>query len=516
MRRFILPLLALLATAPSALPAQFAPLTIPRGRFAIELRTYSESWDHRFVGGEKQPAGTDFTRSPIGADFFPALASAEDVLAALSGTPGQILNLGSFSAIQISSQREFGIGLAIGVTSRLTVSGLVPIRRVRVQTITAFDGTDANAGINPTDPALGTPAGAGATISFFASFDAALVTLADRLASGTWDNDPATRAVAEATLADGQALRNGLYDVMVNAATRSPFLPTAGSLAGAALANRISALQTQFSGTLGIDGFTGQPAFATEALTSEGFNDFLTNPQGPVAGSILAPPFTALGDIELGAAYLLLDRPATTRWGQSLRVAANATVRLRTSQLANPDRFFDIGTGDRQPDVELGMTLDASRGRGALRLSGWYNLQLAGNQLRRIGPPSQPVQLANRSAALSKNPGDVIGITILPAYRFTPRFAFLGGVEWWRRGDDDYQYVEGQVPLDGIDPNLLAEESAASALTLRGGLAWSHPGDGGSPLDASVTWERVISAGGGRVPQSEIVRAMLRIYGRIW
>lgn len=516
MRRIFLPLLALMAIAPSALPAQYAPLTIPRGRFAIELRSYSESWDNRFLGGEKQPAGTDFTQTAIGADFFPALAGPEEVLAALSGTPGQILNLGNFSAIQISSQREFGIGLAVGVTSRLTVSGLVPIRRVRVQTITGFDGTDANAGINPTDPVLGTPAGAGATITFFANFDAALVTLADRLASGTWDGDPATRAVAEATLAEGQLLRDGLYDVMVNAATRSAFLPTAGSLAGAALTNRISALQNQFSAALGIDGFTGQPAFATDVMTSEEFTDFLTNPQGPVAGSVLAPPFTTLGDIELGAAYLLLDRAATTRWGRSLRLATHATVRLRTSQLDNPDRFFDIGTGDRQPDVEVGLTLDASRGRGALRVAGWYNLQLAGNQLRRIGPPSQPIQFANRTAALSRNPGDVIGVTILPAYRFTPRFAFIGGVEWWHRGEDAFKYVEGQVPLDGIDPALLAVESAASALTLRGGLTWSHPGEGGSPLDATVTWERVISAGGGRVPQSEIIRGMLRIYGRIW
>jgi hypothetical protein len=516
MRRILLPLLAVLATAPSTLPAQFAPLTIPRGRFALELRTYSESWDNRFLGGEKQPAGTDFTRTAIGADFFPALAGPEEVLAALSGTPGQILNLGNFSAIQISSQRQFGIGLAIGVTSRLTVSGLVPIRRVRVQTITDLDATAANAGINPADPALGSPAGAATTLTFFASFDAALVTLADRLAGGTWDNDPAARAVAEATLAEGQVLRDGLYDVMVNAATRSPFLPTAGSLAGAALTNRISALQQQFSTALGIDGFTGQPAFATDTMTNDGFNAFLSNPEGPVAGSVLAPPLTALGDVELGAAYLLLDRSASTPWGGSLRVAANATVRLRTSQLADPDRFFDLGTGDRQPDLEFGMTLDASRGRGALRVSGWYNHQFAGEQVRRIGPPSQPIQSVDRIATLRKKPGDVIGVAILPAYRFTPRFALVGGAEWWRRDADAYQYAEGAVSLDGVDPNLLAVESAASALTLRAGLAWSHPGESGSPLDATVTWERVIAAGGGRVPQSEIVRAMLRIYGRIW
>jgi hypothetical protein len=511
---------ALLAAASAALSlpatAQFPAPTVPRGQFAVEIRTWSEGWDQRFLAGGRQPAGTDFTRQGIGANWFPALRDADALLAELAGTTGPVLNLGSFSAIQMTTERELGLGAAVGLTSRLTVSALVPLRRVRVRTATTYNPDGANAGFNPVDPGLGTPGGAGQTITFFAAFDAALGTLSDRLASGYWDADPATRAVAQHALSEGRALREGLYTVMVEPATRAAVLPTAGSLAGTAILNRIAALQSQFANLLQIGGFTGQPAFPAAAFTPDAWDTFLTDPAGPIAGSLLAPPYTALGDIELGAAYLLIDRRPAHPWGAALRLAGHATVRLRTSQLPNPARFFEIGTGDRQPDLEAMISADFAHGRAAVRLAGWYNHQYPGNQLRRIGPPGEPLRYANTAAAVRKDPGDILGVSILPAYRFTPRFAFLGGVEWWQRGDDVFDYVEGQPPLDGVNPADLGRDSGASALSVRAGLTWSHPGDGRAPLDAGITWERVVSASGGRVPQREVVRGMLRLYGRLW
>ncbi|MCL4865284.1 MAG: hypothetical protein KJZ47_05270, partial [Gemmatimonadales bacterium] len=79
----------------------------------------------------------------------------------------------------------------------------------------------------------------------------------------------------------------------------------------------------------------------------------------------------------------------------------------------------------------------------------------------------------------------------------------------------------GQPPLAGLDPQVLAAESSATAVTVRAGLTLAHPGEpgpagGGTPLAASVTWERVVSATGGRVPKTESVRATLRIYSRFW
>lgn len=510
-------LLAVTCTA-LALPAsaQFSAPTVPRGQFAVQLRTWSEGWDQRFLGGTRQPAGADFTRQGIGADWFPALRNADAVLAELAGAAGPVLNLGSFSAIQMTTEREFGLGLAVGVTSRLSVSALVPIRRVRVRSAPTYDPEGANAGFNPADPGLGTPGGASQTTTFFAAFDAALGTLNDRLASGYWDADPATRAVAQQALSEGRALRDGLHGVMVEPATRTVVLPTAGSLAGAAILNRIAALQNQFANVLEIGGFAGQPAFPATAFDEDAWESFLANPAGPIGGSLVALPYTALGDIELGAAYLLVDRRPATPWGPSFRLAGHATVRLNTSAAPDPASFFETGAGDQPGSLEAMLTADLARGRAAFRVAGWYRHQLATDQIRRVGPPDQPIRFASTTAAVRQEPGSIIGISVLPAYRFTPRFAFLGGAEWWQRGDDRFAFSGGQEPLDGVDPADLGLDSGTSALSVRAGLTWSHPGDSRAPLDASVTWERVVSASGGRVPQREVVRGMLRVYGRLW
>jgi len=416
---------------------------------------------------------------------------------------------------------ELGLGLRIGITSRLTVFGTLPFRRVRVQTSTRFDSTAATAGFNPADPTFGGPGGPSAMLAFFSAFDQAITDLDDAISSGTWAGDPATQAEAAEALAEARALRDDLFPVMQDPATRSPFLPLAGSAAGSALAGRIAALQQRLAGPLGIGGFTAPPPLPTSRLAPDGFADFLTNPAGPVAGNLSAPIVSTLGDIEVGMAYLLLDRGADSVRATSLRAAVHATVRLPSGQLDNPDRFYDLGTGERQPDVEGGLVVDASRGRAALRLAGWYALQLPGNQLRRLGPPGQPFQYANTRAGVRRDPGEVLGVGIFPAYRFTPRFAVLAGMEWWTRGEDRYEYAAGQVPVAGAGPASLGQESAASAVTLRAGVTWSHPGThrsgrAGAPLDAGLSWERVVAAAGGRVPQAESVRALLRVYGRFW
>ena len=521
MKRRFLPALLAGTLLPSALSAQFIPLTVPRGHVGIELRTGFSSWDQRFRNGTAEAAASDFSRAAIDGSWLPALAAADVRLARLTGLSGASLNAGGYGVAQLTTLGELGLGLQIGVTSRLTLTGLVPLRRVRVQTIASYDSTGANSGLNPADPGLGSEAGLSTTLAFFLEFDAAIADIEDGLASGTWSGNPTTETLAMTTLADAERMREDLYALLVAPETRSPFVPLSGSPTGAALLAKVGELQGRIATDLGVPGFVRQPTLPATLPTSDDWNGYLTNGAGPVAGSLAAPTVMALGDIELGASYLLVDRFGRPGDEVQLRAALQGTVRLRTSQLDDPNRFFDLGTGDRQPDAEVALVTDLARGRAALRLAGWYNRQFAGNQQRRIGPPDQPIQDLRTLAALRKDPGDVVGIGVFPAYRFTRTLAFLAGAEWWTRGDDSYAYAEGQPPLDGLDPQSLALGSGASAVTLRAGLTLSHPGDrslGGTsaPLAASVTWERVVSASGGRVPKTESVRATLRIYSRFW
>jgi len=516
-------LAALLAGAllPCPVAAQFLPLTVPRGHVGMELHTGFTSWDQRFRNGTSEPAGTDLSRIGIGGDWLPALSSADLRLARLTGLTGENLNAGSYGVAQLTTLGELGLGLQVGLTSRLTISGLVPLRQVRVQSVTGYDSTGANSGLNPADPGLGSPAGLSSTLAFFLEFDAAIAGIENRLASGTWSGSPVTEALAMGTLTDARLMREDLYALLVAAEIRSPFIPLSGSAVGAALLSRIGELQGRIGTGLGISGFSRQPALPTAAPTSEDWTRYLTNGDGPVAGSLLAPTYMALGDIELGASYLLVDRFGPTVSGTQIRAAIKGTVRLRTSQLDDPNRFLDLGTGDRQPDAEVTLVTDLAKGRAALRLAGWYTRQLAGNQQRRIGPPDRPIQDLATLAALRKDPGDIVGVGVFPGYRLTPTLALVAGAEWWTRGDDNYAYADGQPALEGLDPQTLAIESAASAVTVRAGLTFFHPGDrtvggSGAPLAASVTWERVVAASGGRVPKAESVRATLRIYSRFW
>jgi hypothetical protein len=63
----------------------------------------------------------------------------------------------------------------------------------------------------------------------------------------------------------------------------------------------------------------------------------------------------------------------------------------------------------------------------------------------------------------------------------------------------------------------VAQDTKASATVLGIGLTYSspgrlRPGGTGLPVDASWTYERVVGASGGIVPDRQAVRAQLRLY----
>lgn len=511
---------ACVLVAPASLPAQFAPLTVPRGTAALELRPRSTIWSERFRDGRSEPAGQDFFRATLGGGFLPVLADAEARLERLTGLSPAALNAGRYEASVLAAVGELALGLRLGLTNRVTLFGVVPFQRVRVQVVSRFDSTGATSGFNPADPVFGIGAGLGATLAFFTEFDAAITALEDSLAAGRWAGDPALEAVATGTLATARTMRADLFGLLVAGESRSPLVPLTQSAAGQALLARIGALQTTLQGSLGIGGFTRLPALPTTQLSATDWQRFLTDPSGPIAGATSTPTYTALGDIEIGAAWTLIDRTAADERSR-VRVALQGTARLRTSQVANPTRFFDLGTGDRQPDGEAMLVADLARNRAAVRLAAWYTVQFPGNQLRRIGAPEDPIQPVARLAAVRKDPGEIVGVSVTPALRLTPRFAIVAGATWWSRSIDRFEWAEGQTPLPDVDPMILAEPSGATAVAARVGLTWSHPGrsaDGAvrAPLDASVWWDRVVSATGGRVPRAETIRVMLRLYKDLW
>ena len=246
---------------------------VPSGILRVELGGQFDNYDSRFLGGTTQDILRDYSANPVGGAFLPTLADPESRIARIIGQSGYRLSLGRTTANGLVNIGRGTIGLAYGLTRRITVFASVPIVQTRVQIRLVFDSTGADAGFNPNDPVFGDANGRGQTSTFLAEFNNALDTLADRIASGAYDANPGQLAQAQQTLADGTALRADMLALLVN--PQNPFIPLETSAAGAGMLGAVTDLQATLS-SLSIGGFSSLPALARNRLTPDDFTNYLT------------------------------------------------------------------------------------------------------------------------------------------------------------------------------------------------------------------------------------------------
>jgi hypothetical protein len=498
--------------APVAVRAQLAPVGVPPGVVRLEADGALESWDNRWLDGNREGYGTDVSSPALGTDLFPFLSQSEAVIQSVTGQTTFRFNLGAL-ATDAAVDRGVGMfGASLGLTRAITIFGRMPLVSVRVQHASTLDGVAANAGANP---------GSAQQEEFFSQFDAALTTLSARIAAGDYAGNPATLALAQSTLASASELRDDLFGLLSDEETASPFVPLATSTAGVALDSRITALQSTLAASLGVAGFTEAPALPTAPLTAAELEATVSDPVGPIGMLTDEAKVIFRGDAEAGLALTLVDRWDRGNRRGGVRAAVEGLVRFPTGRVARTDRLLALGTGDGQTDVEARGTLDLGGGRWGVRLEGRYNRQLAADLVDRVAPPSQPYPARDLLALVRFDPGDETSFAARPFYRIANSLAIIGSVERWHQGSDDYSYADGADPVPGVDAAVLGEETDASATLVSIGLTYSSPGVARSdsrslPVDAGWSYERVVGASGGRVADVHRVRARFRLYLGLW
>ena len=518
LRRF-LPLL-LLALNTGIASAQMPPLTVPKGHWRTDISGGFFQAHQRYRAGTREDLAYDFEREKLGANFFPALVPADSLLQKIAGFSDATINLGTSSASWSVTTGTFGLGLAYGLFSKLTLSVYVPIIRQKVRSTFGLDPKLANSGFNPADPTFGDGFGRAQTTVFFQQFTGAMTVLAERLNSGAYDGDPAQKALAQETLASGTVLHDDLFALIVGPGTASAFLPTTSSVIGNTIRGKVTSLQGTLS-SLGVTSFSTNVALPSSAITPEEFDNFIENPAGPVAGTFSTPALSSLGDIEIGAAYAIFDQLSKVGVTRGFRLAAQGLVRLRTSQLDNPGRFFDVGTGDRQPDLEGTIVGDGLFGAFGARALAGYTLQLTGDANKRISAPANPIAYVNTFAAVNRKPGDVLTLGISPFYRLAETFAVTGGLTWRKKAKDQVTLFGDQPEIPGAPASLLEIDTDGSWSTASLGLTFSAPlvvkdGKSNPPMDAGLLWEGVIGSSGSlRVPATAGIRFWFRLYGKL-
>lgn len=494
---------------PSRVRAQLPPVGVPGGVVRLELDGSLETFDRRFRLGQRESYGADLSSPALGSDRIPLLADADARVGRIIGNTSYHLNLGGLTTDALADVGTGSLGLSLGLTNHLAIFGRIPLVRARVQPTMQLNSTNADGGLNP---------GVTNQTAFFEDFDAALGALSNKLAAGDYDSDPVTKALAQATLADATGLRTDLFGLLADPATASPVVPTSSSATGAAILARVGGLQNTLASTLGVPGFEIAPALPQDPVGEDGLRQVLTD---PLALRLGQSSVTFRGDAEIGAALTLIDHWDRGVHRGGVRTALSGLVRLPTGRRALANRPLAIGTGDGQTDIQVDLVTDLGAGAFGARLGASYLRQLPATILGHVTPPAQPFAGPDRLRLVRWDPGDVLAISVLPFVRLARTLALQAGVQHWSRRSDRVSYASPADAVPGVDPGVLAGETAANATVLSVGITYANPGrlrPGGTglPVDASWSYERVLRAGGGRVPDSRAVRGKLRMYFGLW
>lgn len=490
-------------------------MTAPSGTLRIEFGGGFFPTDEEFADGDRRALGAPLNSAALGASGVALVSDIDARMAQILGRPATPGSLGGVTAI-FEHQRNVGtIGLAWGISRRLTLSTRVPIVSTRTQARLTQDGSNATLGLNPADPALGDGGGSSQNALFLGEFGAALDDLATRTANGEFASDPARQALALQTLAEAPGFR----DVLASLLGSSPLLPAVGSVDGDALLAATATLQTRFSEQFGFPGFTAAPALPNAALTPGGFDALLSAPTGFGLLPFGEDPRVQIGDVdvEVTAELLRNGRPGEERW---LAIWGRGGVTLPTGSTPRPDALLDQGSGDGQLDLLAGVVVEAGRGRFGVRVAADYRRQFAGDLDARVGARDALLRRASSEASLRRDPGDVVQFGVQPFFRLAPHLALVGAARWWSRGSDGWSWATGQAALPGLDPAVMNAGTKANATLLGIGVSYVHDGplrDGrvGMPVEASFGIERLVHSGRGLVAAPLTTRLTFRIYASL-
>lgn len=524
MPRYLRFSVALLPCIAFSLPAQLAPVGVPKGTLRFDVRGAFESADRRFFDGTTEDYLADFGSPAFGSDRIPLVRSADSLVGVVLGQSTYRLNLGNQRARGQLTVGAGTIGAALGITSRITLYATVPLITTRVQARLRLDSTTADGGLNLAHPALGDAAHAAQADAFFAAFNTALATLETRIANGTYAGNATLDSLARAIAARGGSWRDALFALTRDPVLASAFLPESASATGLQLVARIDGLQDTLANTLGVPGFTSDPVLAPSRLTDLEFANLLTDPAGPFLAFPLAESkISRMGDMEIGAVFTVLDRfdrPGSTG---GFRLAVTGLARLPTGQRDNPANLLDVGTGNGRYEAGASGTADLGAGGIGARLSGGYLVRFPTLRVRRVADPGQPYADAFRLTNVRYNAGDVLTLGARPFLRLARNIAVHGQADYTRIGADAVSYYTSGDAIPGLSANVLSE-SARTNLAVGGGISYvgraAHECEQGRkcgwPIEAAWNYTTVVRATGGRVEKFRTTRLEIRWYQRLW
>jgi hypothetical protein len=540
-------LLACLLAVPAAAHAQgrltrideAAP--VPRGMARLRVIPSFARFDSRFAGSSAEGSSTVPLAAALAADSFgvahiPGLAPSEEALRTLTGDAAFRLSLGRSTSVATARVVTTAIAAEYGLTRRLTVGALLPVVQSRSELFVALnpdDATHANVGPNPariTNATASTQA-----IELQNQLSAVRGSLASRLAG--CDANPASDASCPTILANradvvsliaetaafGSAV--GIVFGTTSGEPGQPFAPLTQTSAATAISTHLSTLTQRLRSYVGS---TADQIVATVpfAVGAAGFGDIRALLRDRAFG--LSPDSLGqtyrlnVGDIELGAKLLVLDRGAWTvtpggagPWLRA-RLAVTGIVRLGTGSPTLeriPHRYLETGTGDGQTDIEGGALLDVGMGpRVAVLAAARYTRQLGEVDAGRVPDQNGVIHPFTPLHEGTRRLGDVFVAELTPRFLVGRYLGVDAHYALISHADDEYSAtVDGEAPLlrGGFTEQRVGLGMSYS--TLRG----ARDREPRLPVEVSIAHIETVAGSNGMVARAARDQLELKLYYRI-
>ena len=493
---------------------------VPPGQLRLQAHPSFTTWDSRFGRTsdgtmQREDLGIDLT-DPTGASLFPGIPALVQALEDATSSTGYAPVLGSIQGRVTQDVTRIEFGGHLGVFDWLTIGVVVP----RVQTHTALDQS-----FTP-DTIGGADLGTSPTLTNAAAVDGYLQALGNAASAGEANASAVCGGGPSAACTTAQALATratGLLGSAEGAYGASPYFPMTGSAMAASLAQVSSTLDADLLAA-GLTGIGLPMAFATEVLTTESFGLLPVTAGAGIEGTPLSSR-TGLwhaGDIEVSALVRLLERvptgPAGERTGPSYRLTAGFIARLPTGMQEDPDIFLDVGTGDRQTDLQGHATAALGFGRFDLAVGGRYAVQRATTLTKRVAPLELAMPPISTRQLVRWRPASYLGLEVVPSLRLTDELSLAVEYRFFHKGRDVYELLDPALPLD---PNDLALETGMKLHQIGAGLRYTTvrkwaAGIAPKPIELHLRVINTAAGSGGHTPISTRIEAGIRLFKRFW
>ena len=482
------------------------------------------SWRYRFdTSGVAVPLGADFSFDSTSSNFYPTMSPAEVAIWSITGDSTLRMTAGAFDTQLHADVRRFPFNFRLGLLDRLTFTASIPVVTTRMQVAFAVDST-ANVGWNQVSPISGWEASAVPQITgLLGQLEASAGALDALISSGGLDcpTGPQCESARSLVTRTWRLVTDLIALTGVDASgtvseAMPPFAPLSTSTAGQALATAIQTISGEFQ-ALGAPAITESLPLPSDAVPPDSLQLVLSDTTLGFGYNAQPLEFAKyrqqLGDLELGLRVGILQSP-------SLRAVLSTTVRLPTGTRDAPDHYVDIGTGDKQPDVETGLDIAFEPGSVVgLAVSARYNLQLSDQLVRRLAQPHSPIALAAAERTVSRDLRDVLTVAAYPTLRLNQSFRAYGAIHYYRKASDTYSgpdYTPAGMPATSAAD--LGLETSMRSISLGAGIHFRSSGrDGLSlPAEAGVYYHAAYQGSGGFAPKTTGLTFYLRLFRRLF